>query len=60
MAANRSLAQLRAGGPSAGANARELLNATEKALVKIRAMTERKRNPRRGKDTIALKLASPA
>ena len=36
----------------------ELLDATEKALVKIRAMTERKRNPLRGKDKIALKVGA--
>ena len=36
----------------------ELLEATEKALVKIRAMTERKRNPLRGKDRIALKVGA--
>jgi hypothetical protein len=36
----------------------ELLEATEKALVKIRAMTERKRNPLRGKDKIALKVGA--
>ena len=36
----------------------ELLEATEKALVKIGAMTERKRNPLRGKDKIALKVGA--
>ena len=36
----------------------ELLEATEKALVKIRAMTERKRNPLRGEDKIALKVGA--
>jgi hypothetical protein len=36
----------------------ELLDATEKALVKIRAMTERKRNPLLGKDKIALKVGA--
>src|SRR5208283_1099857 len=36
----------------------ELLDATEKALVKIRAMTERKRNPLRGADKIALKVGA--
>ena len=36
----------------------ELLEATEKALVKIRTMTERKRNPLRGKDRIALKVGA--
>src|SRR5208337_2646673 len=36
----------------------ELIEATEKALVKIRAMTERKRNPLRGKAKIALKVGA--
>jgi Transposase DDE domain len=36
----------------------ELLEATEKALIKIRAMTERKRNPLRGQDKIALKVGA--
>jgi transposase len=36
----------------------ELLEATEKALVKIRAMTEKERNPLRGADKIALKLGA--
>ena len=36
----------------------ELLEATEKALVKIRIMTERKRNPLRGPDKIALKVGA--
>ena len=36
----------------------ELLEATEKALVKIGAMTQRKRNPLRGKDKIALKVGA--
>ena len=36
----------------------ELLEATEKALVKIRAMTEKKRNPLRGADKIALKVGA--
>jgi transposase len=36
----------------------ELLNATETALVKIRAMTEKKRNPLRGADKIALKVGA--
>jgi len=36
----------------------ELLDATETALLKIRAMTERKRNPLRGQDKIALKLGA--
>jgi hypothetical protein len=36
----------------------ELLDATEKALVKIRATTERKRNPLRGQDKIALKIGA--
>jgi hypothetical protein len=36
----------------------ELLEATEKALIKIRAMTVRKRNPLRGKDKIALKVGA--
>ena len=36
----------------------ELLEATEKALLKIRAMTERKRNRLRGTDKIALKVGA--
>jgi hypothetical protein len=36
----------------------DLLDATETALVKIRAMTERKRNPLRGQDKIALKVGA--
>jgi transposase len=36
----------------------ELLDATEKALVKVRAMTEKKRNPLRGQDKIALKVGA--
>ena len=36
----------------------ELLDATEKALIKIRAMTEKKRNPLRGADKIALKVGA--
>ena len=36
----------------------ELLEATENALIKIRAMTERKRNPLRGEDKIALKVGA--
>jgi hypothetical protein len=36
----------------------ELLEATETALVKICAMTERKRNPLRGRDKIALKVGA--
>ena len=36
----------------------ELLDATEKALVRIRAMTEKKRNPLRGADKIALKVGA--
>ncbi|HML14007.1 MAG TPA: IS1634 family transposase [Xanthobacteraceae bacterium] len=36
----------------------ELLDATETALVKIRAMTEKKRNPLRGRDKIALKVGA--
>jgi len=36
----------------------ELLEATEKALIKIRAMTERKSNPLRGQDKIALKVGA--
>ena len=36
----------------------ELLEATEKALIKIRAMTERKRNSLRGRDKIALKVGA--
>src|SRR5208337_2748861 len=36
----------------------ELIEATEKALIKIRAMTVRKRNPLRGKDKIALKVGA--
>jgi len=36
----------------------ELLDATEAALVKIRAMTEKKRNPLRGQDKIALKVGA--
>jgi Transposase DDE domain len=36
----------------------ELLAATEKALAKIRAMTERKRSPLRGADKIALKVGA--
>ena len=36
----------------------ELLEASEKALIKIRAMTERKRNPLRGEDKIALKVGA--
>ena len=36
----------------------ELLDATETALVKIRAMTEKKRNPLRGADKIALKVGA--
>jgi transposase len=36
----------------------ELLEATEKALTKIRAMTERKSNPLRGQDKIALKVGA--
>ena len=36
----------------------ELLDATETALLKIRAMTEKKRNPLRGQDQIALKVGA--
>ena len=36
----------------------ELIEATEKALAKIRAATERKRNPLQGKDRIALKVGA--
>jgi len=36
----------------------ELLEATEKALVKIHAMTEKKRNPLRGADKIALRVGA--
>src|SRR5271157_2536683 len=36
----------------------DLLEATEKALVRIRAMTEKKRNPLHGKDKIALKVGA--
>ncbi len=36
----------------------ELLEATEKALARIRAMTEKKRNPLRGQDKIALKVGA--
>ena len=36
----------------------ELIDATEKALVKIGAMTERKRAPLRGKDKIGLKVGA--
>ncbi len=36
----------------------ELLDATEMALIKIRAMTEKKRNPLRGADKIALKVGA--
>jgi hypothetical protein len=36
----------------------ELLEATEEALIKIRAMTQRKRHPLRGKDKIALKVGA--
>jgi transposase len=36
----------------------ELIEATEKALAKIRAATERKRNPLHGKDKIALKVGA--
>src|SRR5271166_564217 len=36
----------------------ELIEATEKALAKIRAMTERKSHPLRGKDKIALKVGA--
>ena len=36
----------------------ELLDATETALIKIRAMTEKKRNPLRGADKIALKVGA--
>ncbi len=36
----------------------ELLEATETALIKIRAMTEKKRNPLRGQDKIALKVGA--
>ncbi|MGA9850261.1 MAG: IS1634 family transposase, partial [Roseiarcus sp.] len=36
----------------------ELLDATEMALIKIRAMTERKRNPLRGRDMIALRVGA--
>ncbi len=36
----------------------ELLDATETALLKIRAMTEKKRNPLRGADKIALKVGA--
>jgi hypothetical protein len=36
----------------------ELLDATETALLKIRAMTERKRNPLRGQDKIALRVGA--
>ena len=36
----------------------ELLEATEAALLKIRAMTEKKRNPLRGQDKIALKVGA--
>ena len=36
----------------------ELIDATEKALAKIRAATERKRNPLRGKDKIGLRVGA--
>ncbi len=36
----------------------ELLDATETALIKIRATTEKKRNPLRGQDKIALKVGA--
>jgi transposase len=36
----------------------ELLEATEKTLIEIRAMTEKKRNPLRGQDKIALKVGA--
>ena len=36
----------------------ELLDATEASLLKIRAMTEKKRNPLRGADKIALKVGA--
>ena len=36
----------------------ELIEATEKALAKIRAATERKRNPLRGKDKIGLRVGA--
>ncbi len=36
----------------------ELLESTETALIKIRAMTEKKRNPLRGQDKIALKVGA--
>jgi hypothetical protein len=36
----------------------DLLDATETALLKIRAMTEKKRNPLRGQDKIALKVGA--
>src|SRR5271165_919836 len=36
----------------------ELLEASEKALIKIRAMTERKSHPLHGKDKIALKVGA--
>ncbi len=36
----------------------ELLDATEAALLKIRAMIEKKRNPLRGQDKIALKVGA--
>jgi transposase len=36
----------------------ELLEATEKTLSEIRAMTEKKRNPLRGQDKIALKVGA--
>ena len=36
----------------------DLIEATETALAKIRAMTERKRNPLRGKDKIGLKVGA--
>jgi len=36
----------------------ELLDATEAALLEIRAMTEKKRNPLRGQDKIALKVGA--
>ena len=44
--------------PSARASAPSFLEATENALIKIRAMTERKRNPLRGEDKIALKVGA--
>jgi hypothetical protein len=48
LAAQRTLKRKRPG----------LLEATENALVKIRAMTEKKRNPLRGADKIVLKVGA--